>query len=258
VSNRFSLGEIGRKILESGGVQELEMLKALKRVGLALAALLWLIPTGPIGRLCASPQVTGRMAVTNAGTPLLAQMPPALLAALPAQESGSEQKASEKGGHEEIYKTINFVLLAVVLGWILRKPMAGFFAGRADSIEEGLENGRRAIAQAEARLEEIGRKLEHLHAEITSFRDQGAREIEAERERLRQVAEAESEKILAAARIQIQVAMRAAKIELKKFTAQRAVDLAEEMVRQQIDDAARQRLIDEFVHKIASEQKLKV
>ena len=77
--------------------------------------------------------------------------------------------------------------------------------------------------------------------------------LEAERERLRQAVTREAEKILELARAEIDAATRAAKLELKIYAARQAVDLAEAMIRQRLDQAGQRRLVARFVGALTPE-----
>jgi len=159
----------------------------------------------------------------------------------PDEAQGGEQK------HEEIYKWINFLILIGVLGYLLRKPAAEFFAQRSAAIRKDLEEGREALAAAQAQLRAVEEKLRNLEQEIASFRASASAEMEAEGQRLRQVTEREAEKIIESVRARIETAARAAQVDLKIYAAGQAVELAERMIRQRLDDATRGRLVARFV-----------
>jgi F-type H+-transporting ATPase subunit b len=166
---------------------------------------------------------------------------------------------SKSGGssHEELFKWINFLIMAGALGYFLRKPLGDFFADRLDSIRQALSQGRRAVEVSDAKLAEIEAKLANVEREIAAFRVDSGREMQAERERLKHSADVEAQRILDFARVQIEAATRLAKAELKKYAAQQAVDLAEALIRQRIDDPARQRLVGSFVSGLKSKPDLK-
>lgn len=165
---------------------------------------------------------------------------------------GEEEGEGQK--HEALYKWINFLLLAVGLTFILRKPLAQFFAGRSASIRKSLDEGRKALEASQAQLQAVEEKLRHLEEEIAAFKASAGRETEAERERLRQAAAEEAEKILASARAQMETAAQAAKLDLRIYASQQAVELAEEMIRQRLDDASRRRLISQFMAKLKAKE----
>jgi len=161
---------------------------------------------------------------------------------------GSE--GGEASNHEGLYKLINFVLLVGALAYLLRKPLSDFFARRSEAIRKSLEEGRQALQASEAQLRAIEEKLRGLEEEIARFKAESAKEMEAERERLRQAAAAEAERMLEFARAQIASATRAAKLELKAYAAGQAVGLAEQAIRQRLDEAGRHQLVDRFVREM--------
>lgn len=149
--------------------------------------------------------------------------------------------------HQNIYDWINFVILVGALGYLLRKPAREFFAQRSASIRKGLDEGRRALEASQAQLKAVEEKLARLEQEIASFQASSAQEMAMERQRLEQATAREGEKILASARTRIETATRAAKVELQTYAAGQAVELAEEIIRQRLDDAGRERLVARFV-----------
>lgn len=153
----------------------------------------------------------------------------------------------EGQGRELLFKIINFALLAGGLAYILRKPLADFFASRSNSIRKSLDEGRVALEASSAQLQAVEQKLAHLEEEIAAFKASAAKEMEAERQRMKQAAALEAEKVLASARAQIETSLRAAKLDLKSYAAQQAVEQAEELIRQSLDDSGRNRLLSQFV-----------
>jgi len=160
------------------------------------------------------------------------------------------EEEGKKEGRELLYKFINLALLVGALGFVLRKPLADFFAQRSASIRKGLEEGRKALEASQAQLKTVEEKLRHLEEEIAAFKASAGREMEAERQRLKLAAAEESEKILQAARAQTEVAVRAARVELKSYAAEQAVGLAEEIIRRRLDEAGRKKLVGEFLAEI--------
>jgi F0F1-type ATP synthase membrane subunit b/b' len=101
-------------------------------------------------------------------------------------------------------------------------------------------------------MKAVEEKLQHLEEEIAEFKASAEREMEAERQRLKVAAAEAAEKIVQSARAQTDAAARAAKLELKMFAAQQAVKLAEEMIRQRLDDAGRKKLVADFLTEVES------
>ncbi len=174
-------------------------------------------------------------------------------AAAPAPQEETEQEAAHEK-RELIYKIINFAILAVALGYVLRKPMAEFFTGRSESIRKALEEGRAALKESQAKLDAVEDKLKHLEEEIAAFRTSAEKEMQAERRRMTEETAREADKILEAARIRIETATRGAKLQLQAFTAQQALELAERMIRERLDEPSRQRLVSQFIETLGSRE----
>lgn len=175
----------------------------------------------------------------------------------PAVQACSLLEGSESGSaesHHLLVEWINFLILAGVLGYLLRKPLARFFAERLDTIHEGLEEGRRALAASEAKVAEVEAKLRNLEREIADFRHHSELEMQAERERLRQAAEQDAQRVMEFAQAQIEAAVRAAKLELKRYAAGQAVELAESVIQRRLDDPTRHQLVNRFVAELKEPQ----
>lgn len=196
------------------------------------ATCLWSAPGRALGASAHAP-------VSSA---VIAQAQPALLAEQPA--------ATEPSSHERLFDWINFILLVVVLVYVLRKPLAQFFANRSSALERDLEEGRKALEAARAQLAEAEEKMRRLGEDIAAYKAAAVREQEAERERLHRAAEGEAQRMLASARAMIESATQAARLELRNAAASEAVALAERMIRERLDDAARARLVSHFLQGI--------
>lgn len=169
---------------------------------------------------------------------------------------GGEQTATSKAeDREQFFKVINFILLVGGLAFLLRKPLAGFFLYRSDTIRKSLEEGRKALEASQAQLRAVEEKLGKLEEEIQAFKASALREIEAERERLRQETAGETERSLEAARLRIESATRAGVLELKRFAADEALKLAEAIVRERLDEASRRQLVNQFIAQLEAKQR---
>jgi F-type H+-transporting ATPase subunit b len=163
-----------------------------------------------------------------------------------AQGSEAAKEKDAEPRHALLYKTINFVILVGALAYVLRKPLAEFLSSRSASIQKSLEEGRRALETSQTLLQAVEEKLRRLESEIAGFKASAVTEMESERLRLEQASAEEGNRILESARVQMDAALRGAKLDLKNYTAQKAVTLAEELIRARLDDAGRQRLVAQF------------
>jgi F-type H+-transporting ATPase subunit b len=150
-----------------------------------------------------------------------------------------------------IFLTINFLILVAGLVWIVRKAMPKGFAPRAAEIKKGIEDARKASAEASARLGEIEGRLAKLDTEITEIRTAAEADFSIEEQRIKAAAEQDAKNVIALAEQEIAAAARTAQRELKAFAADLAVDLAEKKIK--VDDAADRDLVRGFTAQLGKD-----
>ena len=161
--------------------------------------------------------------------------------------------AAEEGGAvgaetaAEIFKWINFAIVAGALLWVCLKKAPGFFRGRAEAIGSEITKAGSAKAAADAQLREAETKVANLDKEVAELRTFAEREASAEVERIRTATRSDLEKIAAAAKAEIEAAERAARLELKALAARLAVEGAEGLLVKQLNAQAQAGLISNFV-----------
>jgi F-type H+-transporting ATPase subunit b len=161
--------------------------------------------------------------------------------------------AAEEGGAAgaetatELFKWINFAIVAGALLWVCLKKAPGFFRGRAEAINSAITKAGSTKAAAQAQLREAETKLENLDKEVAELRAFAEREAAAEVERIRIATRTDLEKTAAAAKAEIAAAERAARLELKALAAKLAVDGAEALLVKQLNAQAQAGLISNFV-----------
>jgi F-type H+-transporting ATPase subunit b len=165
--------------------------------------------------------------------------------------------AAEEGGNaaqehaNEIFKWINFVLVAGGLIWLFGKVLPSKFRGNADSISSAITKATAAKAEADRQLREAEEKLAHLEQEVAQLRADAQREAEAEGQRIRNVTQADAQKIGVAATAEVEAAERAARLELKAIAANLAVDGAESLLAKQLTPQGQEALVSAFVKGLA-------
>lgn len=159
-----------------------------------------------------------------------------------AEESGN---SAEKA--KEIFKWINFAIVAAALIWIFAKKLPGWFRGNAETISSAITKATAAKEEAERQVREAEDKLARLEQEIAVLRATAHREAAEEGERIRALAQSDAKKVGVAAQAEIEAAERAARIELKALAASLAVDGAESLLAKQLTPSAQETLVDSFV-----------
>jgi F-type H+-transporting ATPase subunit b len=191
--------------------------------------------------------MTGRFAgtikfyVKIASAGLMAMLLFALDACAEEAANASQQSA------ENLFKWINFAIVAGVIIWICLKSGPAFFSRRAEVISSAIQKSAEAKKIADEQLREAETKLQNLEKEVAELRAAALRESAAEGERLRNLTRADEQKIDAAANAEVDATERTARLELKALAANLAVDGAESLLASQLTPAAQESLINNFV-----------
>jgi F-type H+-transporting ATPase subunit b len=162
--------------------------------------------------------------------------------------------SDEGGGHggNLIWHLINLALVIGVLGYFARGPIRSFMATRRSDIESSIESARRELADAEQRLAECNQRIASLDREIEGIRDTVRAQAENERERLLADARSVAERIRRDAQLAVEQEARSARAALRDEAAEMAVRLAGDLLKRQVTDTDRSRLVDEFVERVES------
>jgi F-type H+-transporting ATPase subunit b len=165
-------------------------------------------------------------------------------------------RAAEEGGSAateratEIFKWINFLIVAGVIIWVFGKKLPPVFRNRAEAVSSAITKATSAKAAADAQLRDAETRLANLEKEVAEFRALAEKEAAAEVERLRAATQSDTQKIAAAAKAEIEAAERTARLELKALAASLAVDGAETLLRKQLTPKVQESLISNFVNSL--------
>jgi len=160
-----------------------------------------------------------------------------------AEETGPASQQST----ENLFKWINFAVVAGVIAWLCVKKGPGFFGRRADAISSDIQKSTEAKKKAEQQLLDAETKLQNLEKEVADLRATAQRESAAEADRIRDFTVTDEQKIAEAGKAEVVAAERAARLELKALAATLAVSGAESLLVKQLTPAAQEALINNFV-----------
>src|SRR5262252_47145 len=113
-----------------------------------------------------------------------------------AQEKSEAAEQHEQSPLQVVAKWANFVILFGGLAFLLKKPMGDFFRTRQNDITGGLKRAEDAQSSAQARMDEIERRLAHLSSDIAALRAETQKESLADRERVLADAKREVERVI--------------------------------------------------------------
>jgi F-type H+-transporting ATPase subunit b len=172
-----------------------------------------------------------------------------LLAVAGAQ--GAEEAGGGAGRATELFKWINFAIVAAVTLWVFGKALPPKFRGNAENISSAITRATALKAEADRQLREAESKLANLQQKVTELRAAAQNEAAADVERIRALTQSDAQKIALAAKAEIEAAERAARLELKALAAKLAVDGAESLLAKQLTPQAQESLVSNFVKSLA-------
>lgn len=172
-----------------------------------------------------------------------------LLTADNANAAGSEDHTPLEA---LLYQIANVLILLGVIFYFARKPIIDFLANRRDQIQGDVAAAAELLSEAEARHREIQGNLANLESEIENLQEQSSRRAEEEAERILAEARRSAERIQADATAAIDQELLRAQRELRSEAAGLAVDMAGDILKQQVSDTDRERLLDEFIDRVES------
>lgn len=146
------------------------------------------------------------------------------------------------------FALLNFAVFVYVLKRFAGKPFSEFLAKRHLDVRKSLDRARELEQQAEAQLEEFRRKSEAMQTETEAMLRSMSTQAELERQQIVARAEAEAEKLLKDAETQVQRTIESAKRDLERRAALLAVDLAEKLLAEQVNDLDQRNRVELFVN----------
>jgi F-type H+-transporting ATPase subunit b len=181
-----------------------------------------------------------------------------LVAVASANEAGAEHKSLITLLAEDpmpllkdfLWRVLNLAILLWILIKFAGKPLKEYFAGRRDSIQKGVQEAQEAKAEAERIYREYQEKLAGLDDELKVIEERARLEGERESERMRQETEELVAKLQQQARRMAEQEIAGAKRQLRREAAEVALETAEKLVKENISDAARQRMVENYLDKV--------
>jgi F-type H+-transporting ATPase subunit b len=168
---------------------------------------------------------------------------------LPQETGGKFEPAhdTETGDPWLGWKWANFLILAAGLGYLIRKHAPAYFERRSKEIRQGISEATQTKQEAEARVAAIEQRLAGLEGEIAKLRASAHEEISAEGGRISRDTMHRLQRIQAQSAQEIELMSRAARDELRKYSAQLALDLAQQRIRSRMTKDTEDGLLDAFL-----------
>ena len=184
----------------------------------------------------------------RAAVPLAASLWTVAVAA--AAEEGGGQHGPVIPWGEVVKQAINFLILAAVLVYFLRKPLASFLKERSELLRKSIDDAAKARADAAEKLSAIELRTAKLTDEIARLNAKMDAEAEAEGRRLQETAAVEISRIRTQSEFAGEQEVKKAREELRREAALLSARAAEELVRKTLSPEDQERLVRENIEKI--------
>ena len=159
--------------------------------------------------------------------------------------------ASGKGWVEtDTYRVMNFVVLAVALFFVLRKPVSQALNGRIKDIQDQLSDLEEKKKEAEQKLAEYDKKIATLDQEAEKIIAEYVKQGQEAHKKILEQSKKEAEKLENQAKRKIEHEFSAAKNQLQADLLEKALAKAEGLVKEKITSEDQDRLVDEYLDKV--------
>jgi F-type H+-transporting ATPase subunit b len=175
-----------------------------------------------------------------------------------ASSGGHDSHASHDAHAEktwvstDTYRVMNFLVLVVALFLLLKKPASQALNSRISDIKEELETLESEKTAAEKKLAEYNQKFSDLENEAKQLLDDYIKQGESAKQRIIDEAKLTADKMQAQAKKNIDQEFGLAKKALQEEIMDRAVALAENLIKNNITNEDQDRLIGEFTEKVVA------
>lgn len=151
-----------------------------------------------------------------------------------------------------IAKIINFSILAAVVWYFGRSPIADYLRGRADGIKKELVDAKFLRATAEQQLAGVQDRLAKLPGDLAALKTQGEQELADEKVRLVTATATERQRLVEQTRREIDLQSRLARRALVEHGVDLSMSLAKARIEKNITAEDQTRLVDRYAAGVRS------
>ncbi|MFH0823802.1 MAG: ATP synthase F0 subunit B [Pseudomonadota bacterium] len=149
-----------------------------------------------------------------------------------------------------VARVVNAILLIAALVYFVKKPLTSFFSDRKLQIQAELEDAKRKSEEAERLIKEYESKMISMGDELNRMRDELKKSAETESEKVVANADRMAASMIEAAKLAAEQEVRKAKAALRAEAVDLAVQMAEALIREQIDSEDQKRIVEDYLAKV--------
>jgi F-type H+-transporting ATPase subunit b len=155
-------------------------------------------------------------------------------------------------GNEIVWGGLAFVVLLLAMWKFALPPVRNMMKQREERIRSDLERAEQARAEAESELAEYRRQLGSARNEAARIIEEARQAADEVRRQVRSQADAEAAELRARAQQDVELARQRATADLNRYVAELSVDLAERIVRRNLDRDAQIALIESYINEVGA------
>lgn len=152
----------------------------------------------------------------------------------------------------DTFRVMNFAVLAIVLVYLLRKPLSQALSSRIKVIKDELADLEARKDEAEKKLAEYNEKLARLEKEAETIVEDYIKQGNEAKKRILKEAESSAEKLKAQARRNIEHEFEQAKFKLQEEIFETSLVKAEEIIKNKFSEDDQDRIVDEYLKKVVA------
>jgi F-type H+-transporting ATPase subunit b len=152
----------------------------------------------------------------------------------------------------DTFRVMNFAVLAIVLIFLLRKPLTQALSSRIKTIKDELEDLEARKDEAEKKLAAYNKKLAQLEKEAETIVADYIKQGHEAKERILKEAESSAEKIKTQARRNIDYEFEQAKLKLQAEIFETSLEKAEDIIKIKFSEDDQDRIVDEYLKKVVA------
>lgn len=153
-------------------------------------------------------------------------------------------------GTPMIFQALSFVLFYLIMRRLLYHPVSAFMEKRRQGIEEDLAAARRDRQEAKRLKENYTKQIEAARREAREILSSAGRRGDMLISEARQEAKRQAESLLKGSREEIQQEKRQAFTELKQEVGQLSILVAEQILKESLDQRAMEKTVDAALEQI--------
>ncbi len=188
------------------------------------------------------------------GKTLLLTVAVVLCASLAHASGGEGGGIPKEKWMDLLWRTMNFAALLVILFLALKKPLVNGLKSRRQGVVEKFDDLEAQKSEAERIYKEYEAKLSNIDEEVTSIISAAVKQGETEKVRIIEDANRAAGDIQRQAEMAIQHELTEAKLRLRSEIAEQAVQMAEDLIKQNLKAADQAKMVENYLDKVGAIQ----